>query len=468
MTYLHKKINLDKYGVIMGNIVILIIIVGTAIGALTFFLIRVVLHPRAMEGLAALFKHGKNQQVIKRAKQFLVKDSRNVDAHYFLGRAYLAEDKPELALMEFKIINQLGQFTTLCREVPFRKQAAELFHKFNQDDEALKEYLLLIKKEPGKEDYYYNAGSLFEARNMSDKAFLYYRKSIELNKEHPGAHQGLGILLSKQKKPLEAKAELEIALKYDPENYKTHYYMGRLLKEMYDYSGALRSFEKAQRDPEIKVKALIESGTSYMSMNNLDRAISTLERAENLIAGNSTIEILYCRYCLSLCYERKRDLDKAIQHWEYIYSIKPTFRDVAKKLSQYQELRTDDSMKDYMTSANEGFLEICKGIIRTLKFEVRDTKAIKNGCQITAVEAEKNWKTPRRMPCLFMFLRVTDAIDEYTVRNFLEEMKKSRILRGIILTSSKFTPKAVRYADTRPVDLVQNDKLSSILKKVKG
>ena len=449
----------------MASLIILIIIVGTALTVLTIFLIRAVVYPRAIEVLEALLKSGKNQQVIRRAKQLLARDSRNVDAHYLLGQAYLAEEKAELALMEFKIIIQIGKFTSLCREVPFRKQAAELFQKYNQYDEALKEYLLLIRKEPMNGDYYYHTGDLFEKRNMSDKALLYYQKSIQINKEHPGAHQRLGILLSRQKKPLEAKVELETALKYEPENYKTHYYMGRLLKEMHDYAGALRSFEKAQRDPDFKVKALIESGTSYMDMNNLDRAVSTLERAANLIADNSTSELLYSRYYLSLCYERKRELDKAIEHWEFIYSKNPTFKDVAQKLSQYQELRTDDSIKDYMTSSHEAFLEICKGIIRALNFEARDTKEIKNGCQIIAMEEEKNWRISRRMPRLFMFLRVTEAIEEHTVRSLQEEMKKNNIIRGIILTSSTFTRKALSYAETRPIDLVQKEKLSEILKK---
>ncbi len=450
----------------MSVMIILIIILGTAVGVFTVFIIKAFIAPRVIGAMAEALKRGKSQQVIRQAKQLIARDSRNVDAHYFLGQAYLAEERPELALMEFKLINKIGQFSQFCSEVPFRKQAAGLFRKFNQDEEALKEYLLLIRKEPMVAEYYFNAGEVFEERRMLDKTYQYYLKTVELDKLHTGAHLRLGVLLYKQKKPLEAKSEFEIVLKNEPENYEAHFYLGRLQKEMHDYAGALRSFEKAQRDPDFKVKALIETGTCYMNTNNLEKAIPPLERAVALTDSNHSSEMLFGRYFLSLCYERTRELDKAIEHWEFIYAKKPSFKDVAQKLSQYQDLRSDDRMKDFMTSNSEDFLMICKAILQALKLESRDVIEIKDGCQISALEAEQNWRSSRRMPRLLMFLRVTEPVDESTIRGLQEKMKKNNIIRGIVLTSSTFTRKAIEYAETRPIDLMNKEKLSAILKKI--
>lgn len=451
----------------MSGIVILIIIVGAAVGAFTFFVVKSFIAPRKMENLVLALRQGKTQAVIRQAKQLITKDSRNVNAHYFLGKAYLKEEKPELALMEYKIVNQIGQFTDLIHEAPFRKEAAQLYRRFNQSEEALKEYLLLIKKDPSVAEHYFLTGELFEERQMGDKAQQYYMKTVEVDSGHAGAHLRLGIIYSRKKKTMEAKAELEIAVKLDPENNKTHFYLGRMLKEMHDYAGALRSFERSQREAELKVKSLIEAGACYMSMNNLERAISTLERAVGLDKEQSSTEQLYSHYFLSISYERTRKIDKAIEQWEFIYAKKPSFKDVAQKLSQYQDLRSDDKMKDYMVSGSEEFLQICQGILSVLKLEVRDAKEIPNGYKIAAVDTEKNWRVSKKIPRLLMFLRVTEVIDESTVRNLLEIMKKSNINRGVIVTASTFTSQAKQYADTRPVDLVDKEQLSSLLNKTK-
>ncbi len=451
----------------MSGFVILIIIVGTAVGVLTLFIIKSFIAPRKIESVANLLKSGKNEQVIKAVKQILTKEPHHVDGHYLLGQAYFAEGKTELALMEFKMVNQIGKFTGLCREVPFRKQAAELYRKFGQVEEALKEYLLLIKKEPVQADHYVAIGELFEERQMSDKALHYLQKAVELNPNHAGAHLHLGILIYRKKKLLEARVELEAAVKLDPENCQAHYYLGRLLKEMHEYPTALRSLEKAQRDPEYKSKSLIEAGTCYMSMNNMDRAISTLERVINLDGNTTANELMYARYFLSLCYEKARNIDSAIEQWEEIYARKPSFRDVAQKLSQYQELRTDDRMKDYLTSSPEEFEQICRAITAGLKLETRDVKENPHGLEIQAVEAEKNWRSGRPMPRMILFMRDNDTIDVSTVRLLSEKMKKNNISRGIVVTSSNFARKAIEFAETRPIDLVNKEQLSAVLKKVK-
>lgn len=451
----------------MSGFVILIIIVGTSVGVLILFIIKSFIAPRKIENLASLLKSGKNQQAIKAAKQLLTKEPHHVDGHYLLGQAYFAEGKTELALMEFKMVNQIGKFTGLCREVPFRKQAAELYRKFGQVEEALKEYLLLIQKEPVQADHYVAIGELFEERQMSDKALHYLQKAVELNPNHAGAHLHLGILIYRKKKLLEARVELEATVKLDPENYQAHYYLGRLLKEMHEYPTALRSLEKAQRDPEYKSKSLIEAGTCYMSMNNMDRAIPTLERVINLDGNTTANELMYARYFLSLCYEKVRNIDSAIEQWEEIYAKKPSFRDVAQKLSQYQELRTDDRMKDYLTSSPEEFEQICRAITTGLKLEVMDVKENPLGLEIQAVEAEKNWRSGRSMPRLILFMRDNDKIDVSIVRSLSEKMKKNNISRGIVVTSSDFARKAIEFAETRPIDLVNKDQLSAVLKKVK-
>ncbi|MFP4364766.1 MAG: tetratricopeptide repeat protein [Spirochaetia bacterium] len=452
----------------MQFIVILIIVLGSFIGFFTFFLIKSFIAPKRVASLEKMLKQSRYTAVTRSAKHIIAKEPRSADPHWFLALAYLGENKPELALMELKTINQLGQFGTYCKEVPFRKKISELYMKFNQHEEALKEYLLLIKAEPYEADHYYNVGLLFEERNRTDKALSYFKKAVEIDPRHSDAHFKTGLILYKNRKPVESRSEFESAIKYNSDNYDAHFYLGKLMKEGHEYVAALIEFEKAQKAAHLKVKALVERGGCYMSMNNFERAISELERAIKLAQNDAAPEVLFGRYFLSICYEKMRNIDSAIEQWEKIYSKKPSFRDVAEKLSQYQELRSDDKVKDYLTSGTEEFLDICKAITtQSLGLTARDISEIPNGCQIIAVEPDSGkWRNTRKMPRIIKFFRVPDILDDGTVRYMNEEMKKLGITRGVIITSSTFSRKAVEFAETRPINLYNKEQLQELLKKV--
>ncbi|MBN2050136.1 MAG: tetratricopeptide repeat protein [Spirochaetales bacterium] len=448
----------------MQFVIIILIFLGIGIGVIAFFLVKSFIAPHRVASLENLYKQGKYAHAIKTAKLIIAKEPRNSEAHYFLGLVYLAEGKHELALMELKTVNQLGEFTKLCPEVKFRRTIAELYRRFHLPEEALKEYLLLIKQEPAVADHYFNAGEMFEERGKTDKALGYYRKTVELQPGHGEALFRLGLLLYRLKKPLEAKEYLEKALRYQPENAKIYYYLGKILKDNHDYVAALVAFEKAQRDNELKIKALIERGACYMSTNNFDKAIPELERASKLSDNDAATEVLYGRYFLAACYEKIRDIDKAIENWEKIYMKKPAFRDVAEKLSQYQDLRTDDRMKDYLTANMEDYYAICKSVTIKMGLGIRDISDIPNGCQIIAVEGDSKWRATKKMPKLLWFLRVPELIPETTVRALHEQMKQLSVTRGVIVSSSNFSRKALDFSESRSINLIGKDRLQEILK----
>ena len=306
----------------MPIVVILIVILGVAVGVFTVFIVRSVIAPKQLETLSSLLKQNRTSPAIRLAKRIILKEPRNTDAHYFLGQAYLAEQKPELALMEFKTVNQIGIFNGYCKEVPFRITIAELFSKFNQPDEALKEYLLLRKMDPNNATYYYQIGKLFEARNQSEKAAQFYRKALSLDDRHGDSHFRLGYILYRSKRPIESRAELEKAIRSQPENGEAHYYLGRLQKDAHEFSAAIASFERSSRELPLKVKSLVERGACFLSMGNIERATFRLDRALTLATDEGAQEVLYARYFLAICYEKTRKIEAAIEQWEKIFTRK--------------------------------------------------------------------------------------------------------------------------------------------------
>ena len=448
-------------------LVLIIIILGCSVGVAVFFLLRSVLTPKRISALADLVKAGKAQAAIKAAKALLAKDPRNAEAHYFLGLAYLADNKAELALMELKTVNQIGIFQGYLVEKDYRKRIADLYLRFGQDEEALKEYLLLIKLDPNVGDYYFRAATIFEERNKGDQAHKFYKKALELDPNNADAHLKLGMLFFRANRPVEARQELEIALRLAPENYNAFFFLGRLLKESHDYGGALNAFEKAVKDPDLKVKALVERGSCFLAQKNYERAIIELERAVKLSTDDADKDVLFARYFLAHCYEKTRNIDRAITEWEKIYSKKPTFKDVAEKLSAYQDLRLDDRIKDYVTSSKQKYMEICQKITAAMGFSVQSCEELPGGAvRIVSIENEsEKWRNVKKMPKLMHFFRTSSNLDEPVLREVLEEIRRLGANKCYMITNTAFTRAAQTFAETRPYELIGKDQLQDLLKK---
>ncbi len=446
-----------------------ILILGTGVAVLLIFLVKSFLVPQKKAGIEKLIANGKFSQAIKQAKMMITRDSRDPEARYLLGKAYLADGKSELALMEFKAVNATAIFSKSIPEAAFRKTIAQLFLKYNQPEEALKEYLLLIKLEPFQAEHYYNAAQLFEQRDNSEQAISYYKKAAETDPKNASAHAALGLLLFRNKQMTDAKQEINIALRLDPKNTKAYFFQGKLLKESHDYANALSAFEKALRDPELKQKAMIERGCCYMEANSLEKAVLEFDRAIKISTDETSNDTLHARYFLAACYEKKRDIDLAIEQWEKIFAKKRSFRDIGEKLSQYQELRSNDHIKEYLTATKDDFFTICRAVTtQGLELSVRDIYETKFGCGLVAVEndAEK-WRNVRKMPRLILFYRDPNMIEDSFLRSLQEDMKKQSIIRGVVVTSSGFTRTALEFAESRPLELIGREKLEQILASIK-
>ncbi len=451
----------------MSFVMILIIVIGAGVGVLAIFLVRMVVTPKQLAAVKDMIKQGRLAAAARIVRGIIAKTPTSAPAHYYLGLVYLAEEKPELALMEFKTVNQIGQFGEEVPEVEFRTRIAGMYEKFGQFEEALKEHILLTKLESAAAEHYFNCGRLFDERGKTDVGVKYLRKALELDPRMGKAHARLGLILYKTKHPVESRAELEMAIKLQPEYLESYYYLGKLLKESNDYTAALLTLEKAQRSPELKVKALVERGGCYMSMGNLDKAVVELERAVKLAKEEGAPEALYGRYFLAMCFEKMRNLDRAIEQWEKIYARKPGFRDVAEKLTQYQEYRSDDKMKDYLTCGREEFIDLCKAVTQqALQLNIRDVSMTPNGVDMIAVENDsEKWMGTKKMPRLLRYLRVSEMLDDSSIRSLLDQMKKLGIIRGSIITSSSFNRAALEFGENRAVELLAKDQLQELLSK---
>ncbi|MBQ1833997.1 MAG: tetratricopeptide repeat protein [Treponema sp.] len=448
--------------ILVISLVLIAVIVFVAV-----MLIRNILAPKKVSGIKKLIKEGKYQTAEKIAKSVLAKNSRDYEAHYWLGATYMASEKLEQAYMEFKAVNDNAILDGSIPEIELRKNLTVLYQKYGEPEAALREYLLLTKLEPQNAENFYNAAKIYESQGDLSMAVGMYQKTISINKKHSKAHTALGYIYLKNKQYQSAQKEIDDAIRLEPDCWSNYYYHGKLLMETGNYGGALKSFEKSERAPEFRQKALIERGSCYMQAEDYGNAIQEFINAIQYSKDPNSSETLYSRYFLAACYEKTHDIDKALEQWEKINSKNSHFRDVPNKLQEYRDLQSNDNMKEYLTSSTADFVEVCKKIAaKTYQLEPKEIDTPPYGCSMICTEIKKDeWRNAR--PLLFMvtFYRDAEPVKDMEIRTIAEKLKEHSYYKAIIFSSSGFTNLALQYAETRPVILIDREHLETILSK---
>ena len=448
----------------LNPIFLLVLIVFTFI-TIVFIIFKAVLAPRRTEYINQLINQGRIRQAVRLAKQMLIKNSNDMNAHYFLGKCYLKEGKNELALMEYKHAAKINHFTKYIKEVDLREQLAELYTGFGYLEEAQKELLLLSQRYPDNAIYLYKIGKIFDKRGIKESAVSYFQKSIDVDPENAQAHFLMGKILYEEKKQQDSREALSKAIKYDPQNTAAYFFIGMLHREAREFSNALAAFEKASRNKEYKNRSILERGYCYLEQKDFGKAAIELERVINLIESETNLK-LHARYLLAVSFEKMRKITKAIDQWEVIFQVKPSFKDVSEKLSTYQDLRNDDKMKDFLTANDDEFAEMTRKVIEILNLNISDIKKVHGGFQIVAFESAGKWRNAKKTPRLIRVSREMTEIDENIIRNLHESMKKVNAFRSVMISTSNFTKQALAFAQTRPIDLIDRTALQDLLKKV--
>ncbi|MBN2546703.1 MAG: tetratricopeptide repeat protein [Spirochaetes bacterium] len=443
--------------------VFLVVFLFGGIIIIVFFIVRNIFSPKKIITLRNYIKSGNYKAAINVAKDILNKNKNNVEAHYYLGEAYYNLQKYELALIEYKSAEKSGIYANIS-EKNLREKLAELFIKTQNIDEALKEYILLIKQNPTEYSYYYMAGELFLQKSQSDHALKYFVYTVKLNKNHVPSLINIGMILYENKNFTNAQKYLRHSISVDKSNYKAYFYLGLIDESINNYKEALKNFEASIKDKDLKIRSLMERGKIYMSMGNYDEAIIELERAMKNCEQEDNIK-MNIKYVLANCFELTRNVTEAIILWEEIYAVSPGFKDVAEKLTNYQELRMDDRMKDFMTATDTDFIDMSKGIAEHMGLNVLEVDILsKDSIELFCLEQDTKWRNVKKRPKIIHISRKTSPIDEVTIRNLNEKMREKGVIRSVMMTSSSYSKMAVLFAKERPIELIDKNGLQEILK----
>ncbi|HER43667.1 MAG TPA: tetratricopeptide repeat protein, partial [Candidatus Eisenbacteria bacterium] len=125
----------------------------------------------------------------------------------------------------------------------------------------------------------------------------------------------------------------EITSDVEEDDFRSHYDLGMAYLEMALYTEAIKEFQIASRSDQIRIKSIEMIGHCFLMQNNPRLAVKQLLRGLELVkVANS--ESLGVHYNLGLAYEMLGDAEKAREHFEEVYIVDISFRDIAEKMKK--------------------------------------------------------------------------------------------------------------------------------------
>ena len=125
----------------------------------------------------------------------------------------------------------------------------------------------------------------------------------------------------------------EITSDVEKDDLKSHYDLGMAYLEMGLYTEAIRDFQIAARAPELQLSSMEMIGHCFLKHGQPRLAVKQLTHALE-ISKAAGAESLGIHYNLGLAYEMLDELEAAREHFEEVYILDMSFRDVDDKIKK--------------------------------------------------------------------------------------------------------------------------------------
>jgi tetratricopeptide (TPR) repeat protein len=126
----------------------------------------------------------------------------------------------------------------------------------------------------------------------------------------------------------------EITSDVEKDDLRSHYDLGMAYLEMGLYTEAIREFQIASRAQEFQLSSMEMIGYCFLKCNQPRLAVKQLTHALEIekATGAGSLGI---HYNLGLAYEMLGEFETAREHFEEVYVIDMSFRDIAEKMKKF-------------------------------------------------------------------------------------------------------------------------------------
>lgn len=411
-------------------------------------------------------KHHKSEStVIKECMKKLSHDPHNIPALTTLGEVYWSSDNYEKACPIYATLYGL-----ISMHVEIDQKKASLRHgvcsfKMNKSEDAYRGLTSALKIDPKIFEGNLYLGELMYQKKEYEKAVLCLKRALATNPESSETMKFLAYSMYQAKKYRESLPYLKKVVETNPENKEALFFMASAMEEAGMGDRALKIFMHLRPDPVFGPQACISSGSYHDKLKQYEKAVQDYEIALKLegIPAETKLSIYYK---LSQSYLAMHNISKALYYLKQIQMITPSYKDVNALVQRYQELNQNSNLQAYLMSGTSEFVSLCRKFVScyyTDSFvKVEDISVAAESIEVLCEVESSKWQDTE----LFRFFRSTGAIGELYIRDFHSKLRDMKCERGFCVTAGSFTEEAKKYVEGRPIDLIEKNKLISVLKRI--
>ncbi len=408
----------------------------------------------------------KNQaQLIKEATKKLAKKPDNIEALQTLGQVYYESKIWDKALPAYKELARLsGLHPEIVAADMFLRAGICLF-QMGQLEEAQKELqqAYLIDTHGYEVNYY--LGLVYARLNAYDKALPCLKKALIANPEAVGVYKLIGSCLFNQHHYRESLQFLKKALAENPADKESLFLFADAMTEDGHGEKAVKIFGHLRPDPVYGPKSCLRAGVYHMNQGDVATAMQDFQIGLKLknIPQDIALEL---KYKLALAYFNQSRISDGLTLLRQIKEVNQNYKDINTLIARYAELSSNTNLQIYLSGSVGDFVVLCRKMVSNFDknsiIKIMDVQ-VTNGCTDIVTEMD----TPRgKLNAVFRFFRNTGVTGELYVREFHDSLRDKSQSLGVCITAGTFSDDAKRFADGRPLDLIERDRLNKMLKRV--
>ncbi|MDR2601778.1 MAG: tetratricopeptide repeat protein [Spirochaetaceae bacterium] len=348
------------------------------------------------------------------------------------------------------------------KEAEINKRISEIYLKKGIIDEAYKYIIVARSINPDDFESNYMFGYLEFMRRNYEKAVNILKQVCALHPAHIPAVRSLGHSYFRMGKNKEALHFIKQAIEMDPKDKESLKVLAECYMESFQNDQALRIYQHLRLDPVFGPESCLKSGIIHLSFGRNDEAIADFEIGlkHKSIPLNVELEI---RYQLASAYINQNKIDKAMGELSQLDQKSPGYKDVVSLIAKYHEFCANRNMQIYAMESPTDFLALCRRIPAAYypKARVNITKSIMEGGDWADIVADVD--TPKMSETvIFRFVRTTEGIGEFVIRDFHTCIKSIKAGKGICMGIGVYSEGAKHFSQTRLIELVEKPRLLAL------
>lgn len=410
-------------------------------------------------------KQKSRAQIMKSAGQKLAKNPHNSDGLIPLGDLYFSEQNWEKAYPIYEtMMNIAPKHKEIDAFVATLRQGICAL-KLNRTDDALKGLEAAYELRSTDFDVNYYLGQAMYAKEDYARATACFKKALAIKPEMTELNTPLGLALYKAKHYNDSIPHLRRTLDEHPDNKEVLFAMADAMHESGYADKAINVFMHLRPDPEFGPRSCLMAGNYHTKLNMLDKAVQDYQIG--LKHTNTPQDIrLETLYRLANVYFTMNAIPNGIAALQEIQQVNQTYKDVPSLMQKYGELNQNRNLQIYLMSATSDFVALCRKIAMAY-YADSTVKVLDVSVTPQTVELLLDVESSRSSDSeIFRFYRSTGSTGEFVAREFHTRIMDSKANKGVLFVGGMFSDDARKFAENRPIDLVDKNALTKILKRL--